>query len=148
MIKRARRKRVETSAATKYHAVARAFLVSARALADLGSHGDTYGNAIAVVAIHAAIAFTDALTIAYGALKSTEDDHGRAAEALQTVLGSRVTSETLGLLRTILLQKDTVSYQGNYYPLEDGQELLAKVARYCAWAEDMYRRRPVADARA
>jgi hypothetical protein len=51
------------SQAASYLSVARALVETARAVDVLGEA--TYGNGLAIIAIHAAIAYTDALTIAY-----------------------------------------------------------------------------------
>lgn len=71
-MKKAHRKAVDRAHAPKYYGVARAFLTSAQALADLGDESDTYGNAMAILAIHAAIGYADALAVAYGGTKSTD----------------------------------------------------------------------------
>lgn len=65
MSNRGRRRRVDKAQAVKYHRVGIALLQSATDLLNIAEEHDTYGNAIAIVVIHAAIAYTDALTIGY-----------------------------------------------------------------------------------
>jgi hypothetical protein len=76
---------------------------------ELASEGDSYGNALAVLAIHAAIGYNDALTISYGELKSTDGQHTRAADLLTEVLkgaSTREASSRADQLRAILGSKD------------------------------------------
>lgn len=142
MVTRGRRKRVDRLQAGKYRTVARALLQSARALADLADADDRFGNAIALIAIHAAVAFNDALTIAFGELKSTDGDHERAADALVEALGHRAPRERVELLRAVVKKKDDVSYRGEYYTVTDASAVLARAEAFGTWAEEMYQRRP------
>ncbi len=112
---------------------------------ELASEGDSYGNAIAVLAIHAAIGYNDSLTISYGELKSTDGQHTRAAELLIEVMkgvSTREVSSRADQLRAILGSKDRVSYTGTFYRLEDAALLLRQVADFATWADAMYQRRP------
>lgn len=140
MVKRTTRKRVDRSQASKYAETGRVFLESARALANVADEGAPYGNAISLLSIHASISYTDALTIAFGEKKST-GEHGKATDTLRAVLGSRVDDKQVKILNQVLLQKDIVSYQGNYYSLEDGLRLLEKAEAYCQWAMETFETR-------
>ncbi len=140
MVKRTTAKRVDRSQASKYAETGRVFLESARALADMADESAAYGNAIGLLSIHAAISYTDALTIAFGEKKST-GEHGRAADILRAVLGSKADDKQVKILRQVLLQKDTVSYQGDYYSLEEGRSLLERAEAYCEWARDTFETR-------
>jgi hypothetical protein len=73
-----------------------------------------YGNGLAIIAIHVAIAYTDALTIAYREIRSTDGDHTRAVDALQFALGQRAPAEQVQRLRRILNGKSHASYSGDY----------------------------------
>ncbi len=119
-----------------------ALLDSAHVLAEVGTDADSYGNAIAVVAVHACIAYNDALSIAWRGVKSTEGDHGRAADTLVFALGHLAAAEQVRRLRAVLSRKDEVSYQGSYYGVSEATRLLQQAVAFCAWAEDMYDRRP------
>jgi len=140
LVKRTTGKRVDRSQASKYAEAGRVFLESARALADLADESAPYGNAIGLLSIHAAISYTDALTIAFGEKKST-GEHGKATDTLRAILGSKVDDKQVKFLNQVLLQKDTVSYQGHFYPLEDGRRLLEKTEAYCQWARDTFETR-------
>ena len=104
--------------------------------------GDPYGNAVGVVAIHSAIAYNDALTIAFRGIKSTEGDHRKAADVLQRAMGSRVETEQIARLRSILALKDRISYGGQYYMLDEARRLLRSAEAFAEWAERMYKERP------
>jgi hypothetical protein len=141
-MKTGRHKVVDRSVAEKYRRVAESLLVSAQTLSELAEEEDHFGNGIAVVAVHAAIAWSDAVCIAYAGVKSTDGDHARAADLLQDALGTRVDAQALRSLRSVLQKKDMVAYGGTYYRLSEAAALLAKVEAFCAWAEKAYRDRP------
>ena len=142
MVARANRKEVDKAQAEKYRRVGAALLESAGVLAELATDADSFGNAIAVVAVHACIAYNDALSIAWRGVKSTEGDHARAADTLVYALGPVAAAEQVRQLRMVLSRKDHVSYQGSYYRVSDAARLLEQAGAFCAWAEDMYDRRP------
>ena len=140
MVKLGSTKRQDRSSASKYHAVGRALLRTAQ---DLESVADLkYGNGLAIIAIHAAIAYTDALTTAYREIRSTDGDHRRAADVLLHALGRRADPTEVGRLRAILDAKTHASYSGNYYTLADGQRILRETEAFIAWAEELFTNRP------
>lgn len=126
--------------APKYEAVGRALLKSAE---DLETIGDPkYGNALAIVAVHAAIAYADALTVAFRGLKSTDGEHTRAADVLVHALGYRADEAQVRRLRGILNAKSTASYSGSFYTLDDGIRVLGETRVFAAWAAELLRSRP------
>jgi hypothetical protein len=142
MVRRGSAKDVDPSQSEKYRRVGASLLASARALEAVAVPGDPYGNAIGVVAVHAAIAYNDALTIAYRGLKSTEGDHRKAADVLQRALGHRARAEEVDRLRSILTLKDRISYAGQFYTLDEARTLLRSAEAFAAWAEGLYAERP------
>ncbi|HEX2189423.1 MAG TPA: hypothetical protein VHG51_11020 [Longimicrobiaceae bacterium] len=112
-----------------------ALLKSAADLLEVADERSTYGNAVAIIAIHATIAYCDALTIGYGGVKSGEGEHLRAVEVLNDVLGTRAEAEALRALTRVLQKKDAVSYQGEYYGLDEARLLLDRARWFAAWAE-------------
>lgn len=139
---RGRRKTVDRSMADRYRRVAMSFLEGARTLAELADEDDHTGNAIAVVTVHAAIAWSDAICITYMGAKSTDGDHARAADLLQEALGARMDAQALRSLRSVLQRKDMVSYSGDYYRVTEARALLEKAEVFCKWAERAYELRP------
>ncbi len=134
-------KREDRSRAAKYRSVGRSLYRTAQDLATIGE--SKYGNGLAIVSIHAAIAYTDALTVAFAEIKSTAGDHLRATDVLQHALARHAEPDQVRRLGAILNAKSHASYSGNYYTLEDGQKLLKEVEAYVAWAEDLLERRPL-----
>lgn len=103
-----------------------------------------YGNGLAIIAIHSAIAYTDALTVSYGGFKSTDGDHSRASDALRRALGHRAEAGQIRRLARILDAKSHASYSGSYYTLSDGEYILRELEDFASWAEELYQMRPPA----
>jgi len=142
MVKRGRRKPMAPESAAKYFVVARALRKSARDLEELADEGDSYGNALAIVSIHSAVAYVDALSITFGGIKSSGGDHLRAVDALKTALGNRMDPDALKELTAILREKDKVAYQGVFYSVASAKRLLRRLSAFADWAELVYDRRP------
>lgn len=141
MVKLGRTQRQDRSRSPKYQAVGRALHRTASDLAELSER--KYGNALAIVAIHAAIAYTDALTVAYREIRSTDGEHRRAADVLLHALGNRADADQVRRLRGVLDAKTHASYSGTYYTLEDGKSILRETDVFIAWAEALLASRPV-----
>lgn len=120
MVARANRKSVDKAQAEKYRRVGAALLESATVLSELATDADSFGNAIAVVAVHACIAYNDALSIAWKGVKSTEGDHARAADTLVFALGHLAAAEQVRRLGTVLSHKDPGLVPGQLLPGERG----------------------------
>jgi hypothetical protein len=142
MVRRGSRKTVDPNDAEKYRQVAASLLNSAGALCLIAGEGDPYGNAIGIISIHAAIAYADALAVAYGGFKSTEGDHRKAVQALQAALTHRAEPGKLRLLEKLLSRKDEISYGGSYYRLADARAMLDHAREFGAWAEEGFALRP------
>lgn len=131
----------DPSRAVKYLGLGRSLHRNAKEL-DVISE-TKYGNGLAIIAIHAAIAYTDALTIAFRGIKSQDGDHVRAADVLAHALGQRGEyAAQVRRLRGILQAKSDVSYSGEYYTLEEGKRILRETTAFIEWAEDMLSNRP------
>jgi hypothetical protein len=127
-------KREDRERYVQYQSVGRALHTTARDLAMIGE--PKYGNGLAIIAIHAAIAYTDALTVAYRQIRSTDGEHVQAASVLEHALGSTADAEQVRRVRRILGAKSHASYSGNYYTLEDGAAILKELDRFAEWAEE------------
>lgn len=131
----------DPSRAAKYQAIGRSLHRNSQEL-DLISE-TRYGNGLAIIAIHAAIAYTDALTIAYRGIKSQDGDHVRAADVLAHALGqNRTHAAQVNRLRGILQAKSDASYSGQYYTLDEGKRIVRETTEFIRWAEDMLANRP------
>jgi hypothetical protein len=132
-----KRTREDPSRAPKYQRVGSALLRSAGDLLEIADERSTYGNAVAIIAIHATIAYADALTVAHGGVKSGEGEHLRAVDVVRDTLGSRADAEALRLMTRVLQKKDAVSYQGEYYSLAEARILVERERAFAAWAEGL-----------
>jgi hypothetical protein len=137
MSTRGRRRPVDPAQFQKYHRVGAAFRRSAEDWIALAEDGDAYGNAIGITAIHACIAYSDALCVRYGGFKSSEGEHLRAIDALREALGHRADEAALKPLRRVLAQKDQISYQGDYYTVGESREVVSDMSAFCDWAEGL-----------
>jgi hypothetical protein len=142
VIRRGRARPVDRLSAGKYRHVGRAFLDAADALSVVAGDDETYGNAIGLLSIHAAIAYADAVSIAYGERKSAAGDHEQAVSMLRGVLAARLPNDMESMLLTLVRAKDSVAYQGKYYPLDDGRALLERATTFARWADQLYQQRP------
>lgn len=140
MANKGRRTRVDSSHAPKYQRVGSALLRSADDLLEIADGRATYGNAVAIITIHAAIAYADALTIGYGGVKSGEGDHARVVDVVRDVLGSRADEGALRSLLRLVQRKDAVSYQGEYYTVDEARALVERGREFAAWAEVLLQR--------
>lgn len=139
MVSIGKSKREERTRAARYHAIGEALLKAANDLAALAD--SRYGNALAILAIHAAIAFTDALTVTHRELKSTDGDHTRAADLLVHAMGHKADAGQVRRLRGILNAKSSASYSGNFYTLADGLRVLMETRIYAEWSAEMMQER-------
>lgn len=135
MTRRTKRTREDPSRAGRYHRIGAALLRSAQDMLDIADERATYGNAVAIIAIHAVIAYTDALTIAHGGVKSGEGEHLRAVDVLKDILGTRADAGAVRVLTRVLQKKDAVSYQGEYYTVAEARTLVEQTQEYARWAE-------------
>lgn len=134
MVKMGSTKREDRDRFVQYQSIGRALHSTARDLAMIGE--PKYGNGLAIIAIHAAIAYTDALTVAYRQIRSTDGEHVQAANILVHALGPIADTDQVRRLRRMLSAKSHASYSGSYYTLQDGVEILNDLGRYAEWAED------------
>ncbi len=93
-----------------------------------------YWNAAGLLAVHAAIAYTDALTIHVGGVKCRGEDHMAAADLLREIVlmddaGNKAAVHLLRLLE----QKNLVSYSGEIYAERDVETIWKHLERYRPW---------------
>jgi len=130
-------KRVDRDQAGAYLEKARGFLVDAETMVSLAEFS---GNGVSVVAVHAAIAFADAVGIRAREIKSTGGDHTDAIDVLQNALGRLTDADRAALrdLRYVLQRKDEVSYTANLVSSHDATLILSKLRSFANWAETRY----------
>ncbi len=94
-----------------------------------------YWNAAGVLIVHAAIAYTDAITIKVAGVKSRGEDHAQAARLIQEVVALDETGQkALNKLRRLIEEKNLVSYSGEIYQKNDIERMWKLLERYRNWA--------------
>jgi hypothetical protein len=97
---------------------------------------ESHRNSSALLAIHAAISYSDALRAGLGDVKLGVDDHSKAADALKRVLALKVVDDETGHghLRYLLSNKSLVAYGDQRINAKDFEMLFTKAERFVAWA--------------
>jgi hypothetical protein len=138
---------VDRSLAVKYFDKAARFKLDAEKMRDL--RGEFSGNGVAVLCVHAAIAYGDAIAILAAGKKSKSGDHRDASVFLASVVPIRSVEEKAAMraFQTILNRKDEVSYLDELVDESDALNLLERLAVFSRWAEkafqDLRRRAPL-----
>ena len=137
-------KSTDRGQAVKYRGVARAFLTAADALSLIADQDETYGNAIALLAVHICVSYADATCIGYGEQKSKAGDHALVVPLLRDTMRDRLPADVEKSLRLVVTRKDEIAYQGLQFSLRDARQLLERAQHFAEWAEQMYQLRPTA----
>lgn len=128
-------RKVDAAYAAGRLSVARSYLDAARQDLLLADR-DTSGNPAISAMIHAAIAFSDALTARHLG-EVNQQDHAAAPKLLRAALGKRLPDPQETRLRRILDGKDAAEYSPRLIPGEEARKLLDQVEAFAAWAEGM-----------
>jgi len=97
-----------------------------------------YWNAAGVLIVHAAIAYTDAITIKVAGVKSRGEDHAQAARLMEEVVALDENGrKALNKLRRLIEEKTIVSYSGKIYQKNDIERMWKLLERYKNWAVEM-----------
>jgi hypothetical protein len=105
---------------------------SARALLALGD--EEYGNAIAILLVHAVISSNDAVTIRAAEVRSSSDRHADAQRLLQEVMRD-VPPEVVRAFAAVIQAKFESEYSGELVTRAAAKRFLAKAERFHKWAE-------------
>lgn len=135
MVRADRSKRVDPSRADGYAEVGRRLLLAGRAI--LEERDPRHASGLAILAIHAVIAYADALCVRLGGRKSTSPDHAATVKLLRAILGERIPGEMVALLDRTVREKDRFEYQGYVATMKEAASLFAKAERFGAWAESL-----------
>jgi hypothetical protein len=100
---------------------------------------ESYWNSSALLAIHAAVSYSDALRIGLGDQRLSADDHRQAADELQKALPSRNAGNQTGIkhLRYLLSKKHLVAYGDHRLEQADYETLFTRAERFALWADRM-----------
>jgi hypothetical protein len=113
---------------------ARDFLKGADLLID---DFDEYRYAAALLGIHAAISYSDAMRIGLGSRKLSSDDHRTAADDLKLLLDNRKHNPGQGINRfnRLLRHKSRIAYGRSESGLDFGK-IVEDALRFAVWAEN------------
>lgn len=138
MTRKLKTKRVDRAQAGTYLHKARGFRRDAEAMADLA--GEFSGNGLAVLCVHAAIAYADALVVRAGEVKSASGEHLDAVDLLESVvrLSGDDDRAAVKALRYVLQRKDEVSYAATLVRPDDAARVLERLQQFGDWAERRY----------
>ena len=105
--------------------------------ADLAFEFDYY-NASGVLYIHSAIAFSDAITIKLSGKKSSGDNHFEVIHLLESVVPKiRIDVKAFNSLKTLIDNKNIISYTGDVYQRKDLDKMRRNFTRFREWAESV-----------
>jgi hypothetical protein len=97
---------------------------------------ESYWNSSALLAIHSAVSYSDALRLGLGDQKLSADDHQKAADTLHTLLASRNLEDQSAFkhLRFLLKRKSLVTYGNQRLDSTDYEALFTNAERFALWA--------------
>lgn len=128
-------KRVDPARAARYAEVGRRLVHAGRTMVN---HADRqHASAIAILAVHAVIAYADAVTIHFGGRKSTSTDHSAVCKLLRETLGNRLPDAQAKLIARVVSEKDQFEYQGYVATWAEATALLQRAERVGAWVEEV-----------
>lgn len=138
MTRRLKTKRADPSHAPSYLHKARGFRADAEAMAALA--GEFSGNGLALLCVHAAIAYADALAVRAGGVKSTSGEHLDAVDLLEAVVRVATDADRAAVkaLRYVLQRKDEVSYTATLVRSDDATWVLERLQTFGDWAESRH----------
>jgi len=97
-----------------------------------------YYNASGVLYIHAAIAYSDAITIKLSGKKSSGDNHYEVIQLLESVVPiTRIDNKAFNNLKSLIDHKNLISYTGDIYQQKDLVKIRKSFNRFKEWAESI-----------
>ena len=97
---------------------------------------EPFRNSSALLAIHSAVSYTDALRTGLGDEKLSGDDHNQAADALRRLLNTRVVTAQDGInhLQYLVSRKSFVAYGSERLSENEFRRLVIRAERFAKWA--------------
>jgi hypothetical protein len=97
-----------------------------------------YGYSSALLGIHGAISYCDAMRIGLGSKGLAAEDHSGAAAELKLLLDSRSFEHQQGIkhLRLLLSRKSRISYAAETVRKNEVEDILKRAVRFADWAEE------------
>ena len=101
-----------------------------------------YASAAALLAVHSAISYSDALLIGLGAGRPRGENHREAVTALKNACsGAKINHQGIGQLQKLLSAKTDISYGEKPVDDERAMKLCTAAERFQVWAERTLQRR-------
>ena len=133
MVRKLKTVSVEKHKSKDFVTVSRNFLNGAEVAAEY-----EYWNAAGVLIVHSAIAFSDAITVKYGKVKSKSEDHQDVINLINTLAAETDEKKKAMLqLSKIISHKNLVSYSGDVYSKTDIDKLWKYLERFVSWADNI-----------
>jgi len=100
---------------------------------------ESYRNSSALLGIHSAISYCDALRTGLEDETLASENHQMAADALQRLLSTRYTGNDDGLrhLKALLSKKSAVAYGSRRLGNNDFQLIFTQAERFTKWANSV-----------
>ncbi len=97
-----------------------------------------YGYSSALLGIHGAISYCDALRIGLGSEGVSSDDHGSAANDLRKLLADRKYENMKGTdrLEKLLSKKSKIAYAPKTVREIEIEEIVKQAERFARWADE------------
>ena len=133
MAKTDRAQRIDPAQADNYAEVGRRLILAGRSMMERADA--RHASALAILSVHAVIAYADSVCIHLGGRKSTSADHQAAVALLRSIMGPRLASATERSLLRVLSEKDRFEYQGYVATMREAQQLFARAEGIATWAE-------------
>ena len=100
---------------------------------------ELYRSSSALLAIHAAVSYSDALRTGLGDRQLSNDDHRTATDKLKQLLNARKYDDLSGLahLQALISKKSHIAYGDRHLDLSECQLLATKAERFVRWANQV-----------
>ncbi|HMN18727.1 MAG TPA: hypothetical protein PKD03_14030 [Ignavibacteriaceae bacterium] len=97
-----------------------------------------YFNAAGVLYIHSAIAYSDAITIKLSGRKCSGNNHYEVIQLLESVVPKiRIDTKAFNNLKSLIDQKNLISYTGDIYHKKDLEKIIKAFKRFSEWAKSI-----------
>lgn len=98
-----------------------------------------YRNSSALLAVHSAVSYSDALRVGLGGKDLSSSSHERAVDMLRRLLPPNVDANDKGLthFRFLLSKKNLVSYGHQRLEQTDYEALFTRAERFAIWADKL-----------
>jgi len=99
---------------------------------------DAYSYSSALLGVHGAISYADALRTGMGSKKLSSDNHSQAAKELKSLLDSRRFKQQQGVkhYKLLLAAKSMISYAAETVRRNEIEDIVKRAMRFADWAEE------------